>query len=318
MENERRRIGARSTQFQLWVAAFVMADQTKRPVTEILPKVLKTFEDTVRQTDLRGTRSLQDKFEQACQRARDARQIAGGIDVDNPAVIRMVAGLKTDDDSASETEPPPPESTESFLADHFPDATARAEKGEDDLDFLYDDIPETPLEMEGPEEGAPETLAKQQAALEKYCRFLHRHTKIPFVPCSRPDLGVTFFPTGRFDVGGVDWNYNGQVGGEMIRDCKEDKLVFSRGTPLKAILEFKDWSFSKTQKVSGTIWVWAVRHAEGKAMRFWFNDGDDRLRFYYTMTGKGVTQVQKKPESEGSKKFITVAERHLTSPDLDA
>ena len=79
---------------------------------------------------------------------------------------------------------------------------------------------------------------------------------------------------------------------------------------MKATIDFHDWSFGK-DKASGTIWLWAVRHQNGKSMRSWLNDGEDQLRFYYTMDTEGVSQTRKKPQAKGGKKFVVADQRHI-------
>lgn len=321
---ESRRIGARSKQFLLWAAARVIAEQSNRPDHEALAKVLRAYGTGLKPTDIRGAMTLQLTYDQIARRARDiSRTLAGGLNVDDPAIIRMLTNVHSWSETpppaaVAEDEPPPSspnDSAEAFLAEVFA-ATASPRSTSTD-DGFFDDIPSASLEDDASGSDSAET-AKTLSTLEAYGKYLNRHAKVPLIPCTRPDLGVTFFPTGRFDAAGVDWNYNGQVGGEMIRDCGADKLLFHRGAPLKSILEFKNWNFSREQKVSGTIWVWAVPHEDGKQMRFWFNNGKDQVRFYYTMTPTGVTQVRKKPEHLGSTKFITVEEKHITPLDLDS
>lgn len=324
MNTESRRIGARSKQFVLWAAGHAIAEQTKRPVNDTLSKVFKALGDGLKPTDIRVAYALQNSYALISQRARDmARTLAGGLNVDDAAHIRMLTNAPATAPTAEEDQEPPSspgDSAETFLSEVFaatasPPETATTSK---DVDF-FDDLPSTALDADVSEPQQAGLARKQLAALDAYRKYLIRHAKIPLVPYTRPDLGVTFFPTARFDdADGVDWNYNGQVGGDMIRDCRDDKLLFLDDEPLKAILEFKGWNFTRSQKVSGAIWVWAVTHEDGKQMRFWFNDGEDRARFYYTMTATGVTQVQKKPKSLGSKKFIRVAEKHITPIDVDS
>jgi hypothetical protein len=327
MQTESRRIGARSKQDLLWAAGHIIAEQSKGQVNTALAKVFAAYGDSLKPTDVRGALALQTTYDQIARRARDiTRTLAGGLNVDDPAIIRMLTNVHSlseppaapDEDS----EPPssPTDSAEAFLAEVFAaTATSPGVSVTSTDDGFFDDLPSADSQPDAPEPELKGRAALQLAAMTAYGKYLVRHAKIPLVPYTRPDLGVTFFPTGRFDdEDGVDWNYNGQVGGEMIRDCGEDKLLFLQDQPVKSILEFQSWSFTRTQKVSGTIWVWAVHHEDGKQMRFWFNDGEDRARFYYTMTPTGVTQVQKKPKTPGSKKFVKVAEKHITPLDLDS
>lgn len=319
MDDESRRIGARSKQFVIWAVAHVLAEQTKRPDSETLSKVLAAFGDTLKTKDVRGAQALASTYENLVRRAKDfSRTLAGGLSVDTPDVIRMLVNFQTHLPNATivdDDDPPssPIGSTEEFLEEVF----ARTADTQPRQDYFFDDIPSAPVDEKEPESELSAKTLKQLTALDAYAKYLARHERIPLDPYTRPDLGVTYFPTGRFDVDGVDWNYNGQVSGDMIRDCAEDKLLFVRGAPVKAILEFKNWRFTRTQKASGTIWIWAVTHEDGKQARFWFNNGDDQVRFYYTMTPKGVTQVNKKPAGKGGKKFIKVEERHITPLDLD-
>jgi hypothetical protein len=323
MQNEIRRIGARSKQFLLWAAGDVIAGETNRPVNEALAKVFRAYGDSLKPTDVRGALALQTTYDQIARRARDiSRTLAGGLNVDDPAIIRMLTNVhswsEAPQEATTEEESPPSspaDSAEAFLAEVFAATASSVDTSTDDC--FFDDIPSTSLEGDEPKADSAQTT-KILGTLEAYGKYLNRHAKVPLIPCTRPDLGVTFFPTGRFDAAGVDWNYNGQVGGEMIRDCGADKLLIHRGAPLKSILEFKNWNFSREQRVSGTIWVWAVPHEDGKQMRFWFNNGKDQVRFYYTMTPTGVTQVRKKPEHPGSTKFIKVEEKHITPLDLDS
>lgn len=328
MNTESRRIGARSKQFLLWTAGHVIAEQTKRPVNEALSKVFKALGDGLKPTDIRGAYALETTYTQISSRARDmSRTLAGGLNVDDAAIIRMLTNVHPPEASAAaapeeDDAPPssPGDSAEAFLAEIFAaTATTPGITVTSTDDDYFDDLPSAEAQPDAPDPELKGRAAKQLAAMDAYGKYLLRHRKIPLVPYTRPDLGVTFFPTGRFDdADGVDWNYNGQVGGEMIRDCSADKLLVLNDQPVKSILEFKGWNFTRTQQVSGTIWIWAVLHEEGKQMRFWFNDGEDRARFYYTMTATGVTQVQKKPKTPGSKKMIRVAEKHITPIDVTA
>ena len=316
MDNESRRIGARSRRFLLWAASHIIAEQTKKPAGDVLAKVLKTFGEGLKPTDIRGAQDLQKVYDQITQRARDiSRTLAGGLNLDDPSIIRMLTTVHASSvpPEAEADEPPPSDeaSTETFLEEIFA-GTASANPTED---YFFDELPSA---TDDTPEVETALTSKQLAALQAYARYLTRQEKIPLQPYTRPDLGVTFFPSGRFDADGVDWNYNGQVGGEMIRDCGENKLLFVNGAPVKTVVEFKDWGFTRHQKVSGTIWIWAVRHEDGKQTRFWFNDGDDRVRFYYTMTPKGVMQTLKKPPTEGSKKFVKVQERLIPPLNLEA
>jgi hypothetical protein len=296
--------------------------------------VFQAFGDTLRIADRKGTENIQNLYEQVSQRARDiVRTMSGGLNVDDPAIIRMLAVLHVAASTAppEERSPLPSRSAPEELSTLPSDSAAEAFLDEvlgttaqsngvtvmSNDDCFFDELPSASLEPATSPGDASARTSKHLAALEAYGKFLTRHAKIPLVPYTRPDLGVTFFPTARFDAGELNWNYNGQVGGEAIHECKEDKLFFFRGLPLKSVVEFKNWNFTKEQKVSGTLWIWAVSHEEGKQMRFWFNNGKDRLRFYYTMAAKGVTQLQKGPECPGSSKFVKVAEKFITPIDVD-
>lgn len=316
-----RQIGARSTQFKLWVAALVIAEQTKRPVAEALPKLVEVLGPTLRTTDVRGAYGFQKYYEDTIQRGRDLVQsFAGDLDPSDPMVVRLMTTLKTGEGPYEDLDLDPPLETKveaPLVEEPEPEPLPSAKAVDSDDEFLFDDLGLPDVEDDVLAEPLSDLAQRQQEALDAYARYVTRLAKIPTIPYTRPDLGVTFFATGRFDAAGVDWNYNGQVGGDLIRDCGDNRLVFSRGMPLKAVLDFEGWSFGKDQKASGTIWIWAVQHGEGKAMRFWLNNGEDQLRFYYTMDAKGVSQVRKKPQAKGSKKFVVVDQRHIDPLKLD-
>ncbi len=321
MENAKE-WGERSSKFRLWVAAYVLGNERKVPISEALPQVVQTLGLSARSTQVRGAYDLQRYYEDIVRRASGlAKNYPKGLDPSDPFVlnhlypaasVREPAGGDTDVESEFPPATPPPTPVKAAA----PVAQVQPPVDLDD-DFLFDDLGLPGIDEDVTAEAASDPSSQQLAALDIFRRDIVRLAKIPTVPSTRPDLGVTFFPTGRFDVGGVDWNYNGQVSGEMIRDCGEDQLVFSRGAPMKATIDFHDWSFGK-EKASGTIWIWAVKHQNGKAMRSWLNDGEDQLRFYYTMDTQGVAQTRKKPQAKGSKKFVVVDQRHIGPLPLKA
>lgn len=315
MENaNNRQIGPRHTQFKVWIAALVLSEQTKRPVAEILPKLVQVLGTTLRQTDIRGAFAFQKHYEATIQSGLDLVQNnAGGLDPSNPVVVRLMTTLSTGEPQLAGGDDDPTERPSEAPA-AIPEAPLQSVYADDG--FLFDGLPPDTYE-DVTAEPESEAARQRQEALDLYAGYVSRLAKIPTIPYSRPDLGVTFFPTGRFDVGGVDWNYNGQVGGEMLSDCDDRRLVTSRGSPLKASLDFEGWLFGKDQRASGALWIWAVKHGNGKQMRFWLNDGKDKLRFYYTMDATGVNQIRKKPEGKGSKKFVVVDQRHIAPLTLE-
>lgn len=330
MENAKE-WGERSSKFRLWVSAYVLGNERKVPVSEALPQVVQTLGLSSRSTQVRGAYDLQRYYEDIVRRASGlSKNYPKGLDPSDPFVLNHLyptASLRdavgsADADLDSEYPPaappppvaPPPAPVKAAAAP--PPQVKAAPVGLDD-DFLFDDLGMSDIGEDVSAEPESDLSSQQLAALDVYRRDIVRLAKIPTVPSTRPDLGVTFFPTGRFDVAGVDWNYNGQVSGEMIRDCGEDQLVFSRGAPMKVTIDFHDWAFGK-DRASGTIWIWAVKHQNGKAMRSWLNDGEDQLRFYYTMDTTGVAQTRKKPQAKGSKKFVVVDQRHIGPLTLNA
>ncbi len=324
--------GERSSKFRLWVAAYVLSSDTRTSVAEALPQVIRTLGLDSKSARVRGAYGLQRYYEDIVRRAKGlSTKYPDGLDPKDPLVVDHLCPIDRKDaagDIEPESEFPPPVAEIQVKASPPPTPTVvqppapapvTAPPSIVDLDdeFLFDDIGLPGMEDDVTAQADSDLGSKQWAALEAYRQDMVKLAKIPTIPSPRPDLGVTFFPTGRLDVDGVDWNYNGQVAGEMIRDCGEQHLVFSRGVPMKATIDFHGWSFGKDQ-ASGTIWIWAVKHVNGKAMRSWLNDGEDQLRFYYTMDAKGVSQTRKKPQAKGSKKFVVVDQRHIGPLPLKA
>jgi hypothetical protein len=314
MENAKE-WGERSSKFRLWVAAYVLGTERSVPVSEALPQVVQTLGLNSKSTLVRGAYGLQRYYEDIVKRATGlAKNYPKGLDPSDPFVLShlcpTVLGKEAASNGDADSEFPPAiaEPPPTIAAVAAPPAQTPVVDLDDE--FLLDDLGLPGTDDDVSAEPESDLASQQLAALDAYRRDIIRLAKIPTIPSPRPDLGVTFFPTGRFEVAGVDWNYNGQVAGEMIRDCGEDHLLYSRGAPMKATIDFHDWSFSK-DKASGTIWLWAVRHQNGKSMRSWLNDGDDQLRFYYTMDAEGVSQTRKKPQAKGSKKFVVADQRHI-------
>lgn len=317
MENAKE-WGERSSKFRLWVAAYVLGSERKTPVADALTQIVQTLGLNAKSTQVRGAYDLQRYHDGIVRRARGLiSKYPKGLDPSDPFVLNHLCPTLAKDldngDLDVGSEFPPPASEPKPVAKEapapVPQARAAAPVGLDD-DFLFDDFGLPPIDDDVSAEAESDLSSQQWAALEAYRQNIVQLAKVPTVPSTRPDLGVTFFPTGRLDVAGVDWNYNGQVAGEMIRDCGEQYLVYSRGAPMKATIDFHEWAFGK-DKASGTIWIWAVKHQNGRVMRSWLNDGDDQHRFYYTMNSQGVIQTRKRPQAKGSKKFVEIDKRQI-------
>lgn len=318
-----RQAGARSRQVRLWVASLVIAEQKRMPIDEVHRSLVSMLGTALRPSDVTGALQIQKLHEDTVQRGLDfANKFSGGLNLQDPAVVRMMTGLKpgAPADEALESERPAPAPEPARVEDDHAlptvvTAPVDEEEGLPPVESLFEDWPFDVAPVEDDEHDA-QALAQQQA-LDAYIREIVRSAKVPTTPYCRPDLGVSFFPTGRFEVADTDWNFNGQVEGEMISDCGENQLVFRGGVPLKGSIDFKDWGLSQTQTASGALWVWGVKHVSGKNLRFWLNDGSDQLKLYYTMTNTGLRQVRKKPTAPGSKKFVRLDERKIQALRLE-
>jgi hypothetical protein len=144
---------------------------------------------------------------------------------------------------------------------------------------------------------------KLRIARDKYVEIFQSHPAIPYDPCSLPELGVTFFMTGKITV--VDgagkkviWNFFGKEldSGIMFNHHTTKHFILPNERYPTLTFSFENGDFGGDTKCSGAPKIFGMKHEVGVTYACWLNpDGTkpDRFIYEYTMTATGLTLVRK-------------------------
>jgi hypothetical protein len=211
-------------------------------------------------------------------------QVSNGLNMESEGCIPILLDttLRASDEEETPSSPTP---SAPSTTDSDPGIEAFNEDEDDDVGFFEGECEES-------------VLTPYDKELDSFLAKVSEKKLIPGPKGVRviPKLDCLLVCTSRFESNtGMNWNINGAFGNEKINQAGEDKLYYQDGRRLNRSLEFEGWDF-RDQKISGTLWVWAVRLVKpvqggrSRVIRFWWNEnGSDKRRWKHIMRTNSIT-----------------------------